>query len=278
MIFSARGVSAVARPRPAPPSLAPHLPTLTCPPRSHILIVTPPFVTLRMLNPTVGIVSSRNDPVVSAPTSDDLPAFCSPTSDSSISRRKKRLGFFCWFFGVCGLGGGAQGALGQGARARATERDVRVWPGRRQHDALGVARVVRPRGFRRRLCVRRRCCCGRKGTPTASARRVNLAFVRHRAASAGCRGRHPRVLVAVPDAACSPPQPVQQALDHGVHGCRSCLAPSRPLLQVPCGKGSRGVRGARAQTASSLFWCRESFGICARARSQDVGNPVCWQC
>ena len=40
---------------------------------------------------TVGIMSSWNWPVVSTLTSDDLPAFCSPISDSSISRLKNRL-------------------------------------------------------------------------------------------------------------------------------------------------------------------------------------------
>ena len=34
-----------------------------CPPRSHSLIVTLPLVTLRMLKPTVGIMSSENPPV-----------------------------------------------------------------------------------------------------------------------------------------------------------------------------------------------------------------------
>lgn len=77
----------------------------TCPPKSHILIVTPPFVTLRMLNPTVGIVSSWKPPVASTATSDDLPAFCRPTSDSSISRRKNRLSW-------CLLrGGGHEGLI-----------------------------------------------------------------------------------------------------------------------------------------------------------------------
>ncbi len=40
---------------------------------------------------TVGIMSSWNCPVVSTFTSELLPAFCSPISDSSISRRKNRL-------------------------------------------------------------------------------------------------------------------------------------------------------------------------------------------
>jgi hypothetical protein len=40
---------------------------------------------------TVGIISSWNDPVVSTFTSELLPAFCSPISDSSISRLKKKL-------------------------------------------------------------------------------------------------------------------------------------------------------------------------------------------
>jgi hypothetical protein len=34
-----------------------------CPPRSHSLIVTLPLVTLRMLKPTVGIMSSEKPPV-----------------------------------------------------------------------------------------------------------------------------------------------------------------------------------------------------------------------
>jgi len=33
-----------------------------CPPMSHSLIVTLPFVTFFMLNPTVGIMSSLNEP------------------------------------------------------------------------------------------------------------------------------------------------------------------------------------------------------------------------
>jgi hypothetical protein len=40
---------------------------------------------------TVGIMSSWNDPVVSTLTRELLPAFCSPISDSSISRWKNRL-------------------------------------------------------------------------------------------------------------------------------------------------------------------------------------------
>ena len=53
-------------------------------------MTTPPFVTLRMLKPTVGI-SSTNFPVVSTLTREVLPAFCSPISASSISFWKKRL-------------------------------------------------------------------------------------------------------------------------------------------------------------------------------------------
>ena len=46
---------------------------------------TLPFVTLRMLKPTVGIMSSLNCPVAMTFTSDVLPAAFSPISDSSIS-------------------------------------------------------------------------------------------------------------------------------------------------------------------------------------------------
>ena len=38
-----------------------------CPPRSHSLIVTFPLVTLRMLKPTVGIMSSEKPPVCAPP-------------------------------------------------------------------------------------------------------------------------------------------------------------------------------------------------------------------
>ena len=63
----------------------------TCPPRSQSLMVTAPRVTLRMLNPTVGIMSSWKAPVAMTFTSDVLPAFWSPISESSISFLKKRL-------------------------------------------------------------------------------------------------------------------------------------------------------------------------------------------
>ncbi len=62
-----------------------------CPPRSHSLMVTAPLVTLRMLKPTVGIMSSWKPPVATTLTSDVLPAFCRPIKDSSISFLKKRL-------------------------------------------------------------------------------------------------------------------------------------------------------------------------------------------
>ena len=53
--------------------------------------MTAPRVTLRMLKPTVGIMSSWKAPVAITFTSEVLPAFCSPISDSSISFLKKRL-------------------------------------------------------------------------------------------------------------------------------------------------------------------------------------------
>lgn len=62
-----------------------------CPPRSHILIVTPPLLTFRILKPTVGIMSSWNEPLDRALTRDVLPAFCNPIRDNSISFVKKRL-------------------------------------------------------------------------------------------------------------------------------------------------------------------------------------------
>jgi len=54
-------------------------------------MVTAPLVTLRMLKPTVGIMSSWKPPVAITLTSDVLPAFCRPINDSSISFLKKRL-------------------------------------------------------------------------------------------------------------------------------------------------------------------------------------------
>src|ERR1700733_10661082 len=72
-----------------------------CPPISHIFKVTLPLVTLRILNPTVGIISSANCPVYDCEiyffltartfTSVVLPLFCSPTSVTSISSLKNRL-------------------------------------------------------------------------------------------------------------------------------------------------------------------------------------------
>lgn len=47
----------------------------TCPPRSHSLMVTLPLVTLRMLKPTVGIMSSEKPPVATTLTSVVLPEF-----------------------------------------------------------------------------------------------------------------------------------------------------------------------------------------------------------
>lgn len=58
---------------------------LTCPPRSHNLNCTLPFLMLRWLNPMVGMVSSSNYPVAMVLTSVVLPAFWRPTSDISSS-------------------------------------------------------------------------------------------------------------------------------------------------------------------------------------------------
>ena len=55
------------------------------PPRSQSLMDTLPLVTLRMLKPTVGIISSEKAPVANTLTSVLLPAFCRPTIVSSIS-------------------------------------------------------------------------------------------------------------------------------------------------------------------------------------------------
>jgi hypothetical protein len=74
-----------------PPTAATASAARTWPPRSQSLMVTPPLVTLRMLKPTVGIMSSWKVPVVSTLTSEVLPAFCSPIRLSSISLWKKRL-------------------------------------------------------------------------------------------------------------------------------------------------------------------------------------------
>ena len=54
-------------------------------------MVTAPLVTLRMLKPTVGIMSSWKAPVAMTLTRDVLPAFCSPIRESSISFLKNRL-------------------------------------------------------------------------------------------------------------------------------------------------------------------------------------------
>lgn len=54
-------------------------------------MVTAPLVTLRMLKPTVGIMSSWKPPVATTFTKDVFPAFCRPISDSSISFLKNRL-------------------------------------------------------------------------------------------------------------------------------------------------------------------------------------------
>nr|GMC67970.1 hypothetical protein Iba_chr02fCG7490 [Ipomoea batatas] len=54
-------------------------------------MVTLPLVTFRILNPTVGIMSSLYPPVAITFTREVFPAFCSPIKDSSISCLKKRL-------------------------------------------------------------------------------------------------------------------------------------------------------------------------------------------
>ena len=51
---------------------------------------TLPLVTLRMLKPTVGIMSSEKAPVAKTLTKVLLPAFCRPTIVSSISCFQKR--------------------------------------------------------------------------------------------------------------------------------------------------------------------------------------------
>uniref|UniRef100_A0A2M3ZPP8 Putative secreted peptide n=1 Tax=Anopheles braziliensis TaxID=58242 RepID=A0A2M3ZPP8_9DIPT len=58
---------------------------------SQTLMVTFPLVTLRMLNPTVGIISSQNCPEAITLTKVVLPEYWSPTSVSSISSFQKRL-------------------------------------------------------------------------------------------------------------------------------------------------------------------------------------------
>uniref|UniRef100_A0A2M4DFM1 Putative secreted protein n=1 Tax=Anopheles darlingi TaxID=43151 RepID=A0A2M4DFM1_ANODA len=58
---------------------------------SQTLMVTLPLVTLRMLNPTVGIISSQNCPEAITLTKVVLPEYWSPTSVSSISSFQKRL-------------------------------------------------------------------------------------------------------------------------------------------------------------------------------------------
>jgi len=139
-------------------------------------MVTPPRVTLRMLNPTVGMVSSPwNLPVVRTPTSDDLPAFCKPTSDSSISRRNRRLlacSFVCLVLRVGrvvlvwvvsrGVGAACFGRLGcarECERGRDREGDAGwVASGARPASA---ARCGRARGRRRRRCFtpNKKCLC-----------------------------------------------------------------------------------------------------------------------
>ena len=54
-------------------------------------MVTLPLVTFRMLNPTVGIMSSEKPPVAMMLTSVVFPEFCKPTSVSSISCLKNKL-------------------------------------------------------------------------------------------------------------------------------------------------------------------------------------------
>ncbi len=62
---------------------------LGCPPMSHTLMVVLPERTLRMLNPTVGTISSANWPEESRLTSDVLPAACRPTTHISRCLEKR---------------------------------------------------------------------------------------------------------------------------------------------------------------------------------------------
>ena len=61
-----------------------------CPPMSHTLMVVFPERTLRMLNPTVGTISSANWPEESRLTSEVLPAACKPTTHISRCLEKRR--------------------------------------------------------------------------------------------------------------------------------------------------------------------------------------------